>query len=262
MSFTSLHIVKPSPWPFITSLRVLWLAFRVLGALSSVCFIEGAMRLVLVACLGWWSDVSREGSLLGRIGALTYKALWTGIALFIISEVLLFISFFWAFFHFRLVPDITLGGVWPPAGIMAFNPFGVPLLNTTLLLSRGISITWAHMAFLSGKKQQGQVGLTLTLILGLMFSLVQLAEYLAAGFDFSRSVYGRIFLSLTGLHGSHVLIGASFLASILLRNSLNLMSRASHTGFEISAWYWHFVDVVWIFLFSLLYWWGGPYRHL
>lgn len=258
MRFTTLHIVKPSPWPFLTSLRVMCLMLSFLGFLAGYIYVGRALVLVTACRWGWWSDVSREGSLCGSITFLTCKALWTGIALFICSEVLLFASFFWAFFHFSLSPEESLGSLWPPLGVLAFNPFGVPLLNTTLLLRRGISITWAHIGLLAGKPLQSQLGLGLTLVLGLLFSLVQLAEYLTAGFDFSRRVYGSIFLSLTGLHGSHVIIGATFLATLLSRNSLNLVSRASHTGFEIGAWYWHFVDVVWIFLFRLLYWWGGP----
>ena len=168
-----------------------------------------------------------------------------------------FYFFFWAFFHRSLAVNVELGNEWPPLGILAFSPFGVPLLNTVILLSSGVRVTWAHHRLISGNHTQTKVSLALTVLLGVYFTILQGAEYYEARFTFADSVYGSTFFLATGFHGIHVIVGTIFLTICLVRlNSFNFRFN-HHFGFEAAAWYWHFVDVVWLFLFVRIYWWGG-----
>jgi cytochrome c oxidase subunit 3 len=180
-----------------------------------------------------------------------------GIILFIVSEVLFFISFFWAFFHSRLAPSVEIGITWPPKNIIPFNPFQIPLLNTIILLSSGISVTWAHHRLIENNHTQTIKGLAVTVILGLYFSTLQAFEYIEAPFTFADSVYGSTFYIATGFHGLHVIVGTRFLSVCLYRLLRFQFSHKHHFGFEAAAWYWHFVDVVWLFLFITIYWWGS-----
>lgn len=168
-----------------------------------------------------------------------------------------FISFFWRFFHLRLTQIIELGIKWPPTGIKVFNPFIIPLLNTIILLTSGISITWAHHRLINNNYKQLFYRLLITIILGIYFSLLQLFEYLEASFNISDSSYGSTFFLATGFHGLHVLIGTTFLIICFIRNILIHFSANHHFGFEAAAWYWHFVDIVWLFLYISIYWWGN-----
>jgi len=177
--------------------------------------------------------------------------------LFILSEICFFFSFFWAFFHSSLVPTIELGSVWPPQGIEVLNPFSVPLLNTAVLLSSGATVTWAHHAIISGKRDEAIQGLFLTLILGALFTSLQVMEYIEASFCIADSVYGSVFFVATGFHGLHVIIGTTFLAVCWFRLLYHQFTRHHHFGFEAASWYWHFVDVVWLFLYVCIYWWGS-----
>jgi cytochrome c oxidase subunit 3 len=174
-----------------------------------------------------------------------------------VSEVLFFFRFFWAFFHRRLSPTIEIGIQWPPIGISPFNPFQVPLLNTIILLSSGFTVTWAHHAIIENNFSQAWQRLTLTVILGVYFTILQGIEYWEARFSISDSVYGSTFFLATGFHGIHVIIGTTFLAVCLIRLNIKHFSINHHFGFEAAAWYWHFVDVVWLFLFITIYWWGS-----
>ena len=151
---------------------------------------------------------------------------------------------------------LEIGLMWPPTLVNSFNPFGVPLLNTTILLSSGLSITWAHHALLEGQHSLTLYGLGLTILLGVYFTIVQAYEYNQAPFNLRDSCYGRCFFVATGFHGLHVLIGTILLLVRLFRLIAGRMSNSHHFGFESAAWYWHFVDVVWIFLFISIYWWG------
>ena len=177
--------------------------------------------------------------------------------LFILSEVCLFFSFFWAFFHSSLVPTVEIGAVWPPRGVDPLNPFSVPLLNTVVLVSSGATVTWTHHAIISGKRKEAIIGLVFTVFLGILFTGLQAMEYYEAPFTISDSVYGSTFFLTTGAHGAHVLIGSSFLLVCLLRLIYYQFTRHHHFGFEAAVWYWHFVDVVWLFLFIFMYWWGS-----
>lgn len=205
----------------------------------------------------WWRDVTREGALQGFHTGLVVSGLRWGIILFITSEILFFFAFFWAFFHSSLSPSLEIGCSWPPSAIWPINPFSIPLLNTLLLLSSGVRVTWAHHALMCGCKMATRRGLVVTIVLGGYFTILQAAEYSTAPFSLADSVYGRTFFVTTGFHGTHVLIGTTLLIICLLRTTKYQFSKQHHFGFEARAWYWHFVDVVWIFLYVFMYWWGA-----
>jgi cytochrome c oxidase subunit 3 len=219
----------------------------------------GVVSLVLVSLVAfqWWRDVRREATLQGLHTSEVELNIRWGIALFIVSEVLFFFSFFWAYFHIMLSPRLDVGLVWPPIGVLEFNPLLVPLLNTTILLSSGLTVTWAHHAIIISNYKEAVLGLGLTVGLGVYFTLIQGYEYITSYFRLSDSVYGSCFFVATGFHGLHVLIGSTFLLTCLVRLYLGQFSSAHHFGLEAAAWYWHFVDVVWIFLFLRVYWWGS-----
>lgn len=205
----------------------------------------------------WWRDIRREGAIQGIHTSIVELGLRWGIALFIISEVFFFVRFFWAFFHARLSPNVEVGAVWPPFGIKVFNPFQVPLLNTVILISSGIRVTWAHHTLIIGNYSQTKLGLSLTVVLGFYFRFLQILEYYEASFTFADRIYGSTFFIATGFHGLHVIIGTLFLLVILFRHIKYEFRKNHHFGFEAAAWYWHFVDVVWLFLYIMIYWWGS-----
>lgn len=155
--------------------------------------------------------------------------------LFILSEVCLFFSFFWAFFHSSLAPTIDMGGIWPPVGVNPLDPFSIPLLNTAILLSSGATVTWAHHGIISGKRKEAIRSLALTVVLGLIFTGLQGMEYYEAPFTISDSVYGSSFFVTTGAHGGHVLIGSMFLLVCLYRLVNFQFTRHHHLGFEAAA---------------------------
>nr|YP_010271063.1 cytochrome c oxidase subunit III [Spinactaletes boneti]UJY98021.1 cytochrome c oxidase subunit III [Spinactaletes boneti] len=257
----SFHLVDQSPWPITGSIGALTLVTgvtKMFNAFNPNLLFLGVMLLILV-CYQWWRDVSREGALQGLHTKIVMTGLRWGMILFIASEVLFFASFFWAFFHSSLAPNMELGLKWPPTGIEVFNPFQVPLLNTVVLLSSGVTVTWAHHAIMEGNHTQAVNSLIITVILGLYFTALQGMEYLEAPFTIADSVYGSTFYMATGFHGLHVIIGTSFLIVCLVRLLMNQFSEYHHFGFEAAAWYWHFVDVVWLFLYLSIYWWGGNF---
>ena len=174
--------------------------------------------------------------------------------LFIASEVMFFVAFFWAFFASALFP---VGGVWPPEEIITFEVFDLPLMNTLVLLLSGCTVTWAHHALLNDNRKDFMIGLFLTIILGLFFTGLQAVEYSHAAFSFTDGIYPSVFFMATGFHGFHVIVGTIFLIVCFFRGYLGHFTPDQHFGFEAAAWYWHFVDVVWLFLFVAIYWWGG-----
>jgi cytochrome c oxidase subunit 3 len=222
------------------------------GLILSLAFV-----LLFIVMFNWWRDVIRESSYQGWHTFIVQRGLRIGMILFIVSEVLFFFSFFWAFFHSALAPDISLGSVWPPVGIEVLNAFEVPLLNTAILLSSGATITWSHNAIIIGERFNTILGLILTILLGFVFTILQGLEYFEASFTIADSAYGSTFFVATGFHGLHVIIGTSFLAVCLWRIINHHLTRNHHNGFEAAIWYWHFVDVVWVFLFTTIYWWGS-----
>jgi len=254
------HLVDQSPWPLTGALGALILTTGVVKwfhTFNISLFLAG-LTILGITCVQWWRDISRERTFQGLHTTIVAKGMRWGIILFITSEVLFFFSFFfWAFFHRRLAPTIEIGLAWPPTGIYPFNPIQVPLLNTIILLASGVTVTWAHHGLIENKFTQTTQGLTLTVILGGYFTLLQAMEYVEASFTIADSAYGATFFVATGFHGLHVIIGTTFLLTCLLRHKKCHFSRGHHFGFEAAAWYWHFVDVVWLFLYITIYWWGS-----
>lgn len=253
------HLVEKRPWPLTASLG----AFLIASGLVQWFHLFNSSLILLglfstnLSAFQWWRDVAREATLQGLHSAKVLVGLQIAILLFILSEILFFFSFFWAFFHRTLNATIELGGVWPPVYVIPFNPFQVPLLNTAILLSSGVSVTWAHQAVINNNHTQATQALILTCSLGLYFTALQALEYYQASFSIADSVYGRTFFVATGFHGLHVLIGTSFLLICLIRIYLAHFTNNHHIGLEASIWYWHFVDVVWLFLYVSIYWWGS-----
>jgi len=252
------HIVDISPWPLTGALGRIFLTRGMAAWMNKYddTIMYLGLIIIVLTIVQWWRDVSREATFQGKHTKKVERGIRLGMILFISSEVAFFFAFFWAFFHSSLRPNVELGRIWPPAGIMPINPFDVPLLNTVILLSRGCSITWAHIAIIEDKWIEANISLMLTVALGVYFTFVQAAEYVMSSFTISDSVYGRTFFVATGFHGLHVLIGTAFIAVMLYRHNFFQFSKSHHFGFEARAWYWHFVDVVWLFLFICIYWWG------
>nr|AMO27012.1 cytochrome c oxidase subunit III [Amynthas sp. 2 LZ-2016] len=253
------HLVEYSPWPLTSSLGAFTLAIGLASwfhGYGMSCFII-AIPLIIMSMYQWWRDVVREGTYMGHHTSPVAVGLRWGMILFITSEVMFFFAFFWAFFHSSLAPSPEIGCSWPPTGISPLNPFSVPLLNTAVLLASGVTVTWAHHSLMSGSRMNTLQALTITVLLGGYFTILQAGEYVAAPFTIADSVYGTTFFVATGFHGLHVLIGSSFLLICLLRTLLHHFSSGHHFGFEAAAWYWHFVDVVWICLYLCIYWWGS-----
>nr|YP_009307956.1 cytochrome c oxidase subunit III [Myrianida brachycephala]AOR87129.1 cytochrome c oxidase subunit III [Myrianida brachycephala] len=253
------HLVEYSPWPLIGSLGAMTLTSGLAAWFhnsSMLCMVLGLI-IILLTMVQWWRDVVREATFLGHHTSFVISGLRWGMILFIASEILFFFAFFWAFFHSSLAPSLELGCNWPPTGISPLNPFAIPLLNTAVLLASGVSVTWAHHSLMENKLTSSIQSLSITVMLGAYFTFLQGMEYLEAPFSIADSVYGATFFVATGFHGLHVIIGSLFLFICLYRMTLYQFSSSHHFGFEAAAWYWHFVDVVWIFLFMCIYWWGS-----
>nr|AML25619.1 cytochrome c oxidase subunit III [Staphylinidae sp. BMNH 1274669] len=253
------HLVDVSPWPLLGALGAMITMIGIIKwfhMFTNKLFLLGLLITVMIM-YQWWRDISREGTFQGLHTFTVTMGLRWGMILFITSEIFFFISFFWGFFHSSLAPTIELGMLWPPQGIQTFNPMQIPLLNTLILLTSGLTVTWAHHSLMENNYQQTTQGLTLTVLLGFYFSLLQGYEYMEASFTISDAIYGASFFMATGFHGLHVLIGSTFLLVCLLRHLNNHFSSIHHFGFEAAAWYWHFVDVVWLFLYISIYWWGS-----
>lgn len=258
------HLVDPSPWPLLTSVALLIMAVSAVmcfhgfdygGYLLSLGF-----TLTVGAMVLWFRDVISEATYLGNHTHQVRRGLTIGFVLFVISEVFAFLSIFWAFFHSSLSPDVTLGQTWPPYGVVALDPFAIPLLNTILLLSSGGFITWAHHALIQGGENSRRAaiyGTLLTIIFAILFTGLQYYEYAEAGFTIADSVFGSAFFASTGLHGLHVIVGTLFITVGFIRIISYQLTDGHHNGFEAAILYWHFVDVVWLFLFLSVYYWGG-----
>ena len=252
------HLVEVRPWPLTTAAG----AFCITSGITvwfhthTVSLLLIGLALTSLSAIQWWRDVIREATFIGHHTSYVTKGLRLGIILFILSEVCFFFAFFWAFFHRRLSPTPEIGCCWPPIGIKPLNPFSVPLLNTAVLLASGVTVTWAHHRLIEGNRSNALQSLSITVILGIYFTFLQANEYLEAPFTIADSVYGSTFFVSTGFHGLHVLIGSTFLLVNLVRTYFHHFSTGHHFGFEAAAWYWHFVDVVWICLYICIYWWG------
>lgn len=255
------HMVTPSPWPFLTALHAF---VMILGGVmymhfynnGGYFFLFGLLNLLYVVVL-WLRDVIREGTFEGMHTKIVQKNLKFGFALFIISEIMFFFGFFWAFFYCSLSPSVEIGCIWPPVGIQPINPWKLPLLNTMLLLLSGVFITIVHINMRLGKAIVVYEYYVYTLICGIFFTCIQIYEYINAPFTIADSIYGSTFYMLTGFHGVHVLAGSIFIIVCFIRTIYGHFTRNHHVGFECAAWYWHFVDVVWLFLYLSVYVWGS-----
>lgn len=253
------HLVDKRPWPLTGSIRAIMLTTGLVKWFHqfNIDLLIFGVLVILLTIVQWWRDVVRESTYQGLHTKKVVIGLRWGMILFIISEVFFFFSFFWAFFHRRLSPAVEVGIIWPPLGIQPFNPFQIPFLNTVILLSSGATVTWAHHAIIESDYFQSLQRLGLTINLGFYFTVLQIFEYNEASFTIADSVYGSTFFVATGFHGLHVIIGSLFLSVCWYRLYKCHFSRDHHFGFEAAVWYWHFVDVVWLFLFVCIYWWGG-----
>nr|AVN67429.1 cytochrome c oxidase subunit 3 [Gromphadorhina oblongonota] len=253
------HLVDKSPWPLTGAIGAMIMMIGLIKwfHLFNQELMMVGMMIMILTMIQWWRDIVREGTYQGLHTNFVTKGLRWGMILFITSEVFFFLSFFWAFFHSSLSPTIDIGSLWPPLGVEPFNPLQIPLLNTAILLSSGVTVTWAHHGLLENNYNQALQGLFMTVILGLYFTALQAYEYIEAPFTIADSVYGSTFFMATGFHGLHVIIGTTFLLTCLLRHMFLHFSSFHHFGFEAAAWYWHFVDVVWLFLYISIYWWGS-----
>lgn len=257
----SFHLVDPSPWPLVSAFgafalttgTVLYL-HKYKGGFSLVQL--GVLIIIYVMCT-WWRDVIREALFEESHNKRVQRGLRLGVILFIVSEVMFFFSFFWAYFYFSSTPNFSPLSSWPPRSIKLPEPFGMALLNTCLLLTSGASITWAHHATLLGSKRHTIVSLSYTIFFAVLFMKIQLYEYKMSTFSINSGIYGSCFYMLTGFHGFHVFVGTVALLVSLVRCSQNHLTLTQHIGLESAIWYWHFVDVVWILVFVAIYWWGS-----
>lgn len=256
---TPFHLVEVSPWPLFASIRALGLTFGGIYwwhyDITWIVKIGIAFNLIISFC--WFGDVIKE-NMRGFHNSIVMFGFRFGMILFILSEVLFFFSFFWAYFHKCWGPQSELGFSWPPIdfGKIIIDPFSIPLLKTVVLLSSGGRVTWAHHSLVNQRFDQAYIGLLITVLLGSYFLFLQGNEYFMRRFSIKRTVYGTVFFMLTGFHGFHVTIGTVLLLVCFLRHLRIHFSREQHVGFEASAWYWHFVDVVWLFLYFFIYWYG------
>ena len=261
------HLVEPSIWPLAGSIAALGLTGGLVLFMHdiSTAVLPIGVLMVLFTMTGWWMRVVKEATYEGHHTEVVQISMRYGMLFFIASEVMFFAAFFWAYFDVALFPDQlkqfsrveVTGGVWPPEGVLTFDPFDLPFLNTMILLLSGCTVTWAHHALQQGDRQAALQGLGITVLLGLSFTGLQAYEYSHAAFGFRDGIYSSTFYMATGFHGFHVMIGTIFLAVCWLRTYLGHFKPDHHFGFEAAAWYWHFVDVVWLFLFVCIYWWGA-----
>lgn len=255
------HLVSPSPWPLDTSTCLLIMTCS--GVLTMHSFSHASFFLFsgffcLISCMSlWFRDIISEGTYLGNHTLAVQRGLNMGVALFIVSEALFFLAIFWAYFHSALSPTVELGAHWPPMGIEAINPFELPLINTVILLSSGFTVTYAHHSLIQGNRKGALNGLVYTVILAIIFTVFQAVEYSVSFFTISDGTFGSCFYFGTGFHGLHVIIGTAFLAVGLWRLLAYHLTENHHLGLESGILYWHFVDVVWIFLFISIYYWGS-----
>ena len=262
------HIVRPSIWPFIGSIAAGLFVMGIVWFMHDIKLAEFNIGIkgiaigfiaILLVMFFWWKDVIYETVTEKVHNKITEVGMRYGMALFIASEVMFFVAFFWAFFNGAFYPTEAIGFTWPPQGLEVIPAFPLPFLMTLILLLSGCTVTWAHHAILEGHNDQAVQALGLSVFLGFVFLCFQVYEYDHAKFGFSEGIYPSAFYMATGFHGFHVFVGTVFLAVCWWRAAQGHFTKDKHFGFEAAAWYWHFVDVVWLFLFVAVYWWGNSF---
>ncbi len=270
------HIVRPSIWPLIAAFAGGILATGLVMYMHEVRLfadaengVEGfavglkgvylGLLAVVFVMFMWWKDIIYEAVTEKVHTPIAMVGMRYGMSLFIASEVMFFVAFFWAYFNAAFYPTAEIGFVWPPADIHTIDPFDLPLMMTMILLLSGCTVTWAHHAILEGKNDQVVKALGLSVLLGVVFLGFQVYEYAHAHFKFTDGVYASTFFMATGFHGFHVFVGTVFLFVCWARAKKGHFTPKGHFGFEAAAWYWHFVDVVWLFLFVAIYFWGTTF---
>jgi cytochrome c oxidase subunit 3 len=255
------HLVSPSPWPITSSFALLSLTTSGVlcmhGYRNAYIIFFMAFTTIVYSMILWFRDVISEGTYIGNHTLAVQHGINIGFALFIISEIFFFLAIFWAFFHSAISPDVEVGGQWPPAGIQTINPFELPLLNTIILLSSGVTVTYAHHSLIQGNRAGTLYGLLFTIALATIFTSLQGVEYSVSSFTISDGVFGSCFYFGTGFHGLHVLIGTIFICVGLWRVLAYHLTTNHHLGLEAGILYWHFVDIVWLFLYIFIYYWGS-----
>ena len=255
------HLVSPSPWPLLVCVSLFGITTSGVSSMHNFNISEDVLAITFISIIAtmsfWFRDIISEGTYLGNHTLAVQRGLSMGVILFIVSEALFFLAIFWTFFHSALSPGLEVGGQWPPNGIDSINAFELPLLNTMLLLGSGFSITYAHHGIINGNRAAGLNGIGLTVALATAFTIFQGVEYTVSTFTISDSTFGSCFYFGTGFHGLHVIIGTAFIAVSLWRLIAYQFTLNHHLGLESSILYWHFVDIVWLFLFLAVYYWGS-----
>ena len=254
------HLVNPSPWPFTGTVAAFLLATGGVWYMheDKPWLLAAGFAVLLYTFFGWWRDVVREARRDRAHTSPVQHGLRMGMVLFIASEVMFFFAFFWAYFN-ASIPALSFvsSPTWPPEGVVPLETWGLPFLNTLILLTSGATVTYAHHAVRAGEQRKSVIGILLTVVLGALFLCLQAVEYGHAAFSFTDGIYSSTFYMATGFHGFHVFVGVCFLTVCLFRAKAGHFTAEQHVGFEAAAWYWHFVDVVWLFLFTCVYWWGS-----
>lgn len=269
------HLVNPSPWPFAVSFSSLntFMGFVLILMEAYEGFAIFVCSFFLLCCsvFNWFEEIISETKFNGTLTQEVVRGLKLGMFLFIVSEIMFFVAFFWAYYHFALAPAFQIGSFWPPRAIQIFDESGIPLSNTLILLLSGVFVTWTHRELVVKhkifskenrvtsfkRKWDGMFSLFIAICLAFLFTACQIREYLTSGFHMADAVYASSFYMATGFHGFHVILGTIFLMASYFRLLFFHFTEESHLGLEFAIWYWHFVDVVWLFLFISIYWWGG-----
>lgn len=258
------HLVDPSPWPFLAAMSAFVMAAGFIFYMHEMG--DGlipliGLALVCIVAFLWWRDIVDEAENQGHHTPVVQLHMRYGVFMFIVSELMFFVAWFWAYFDASLFPDEIIqearmaytSGVWPPLSIRTFDAWDLPFINTLVLLLSGFAVTWAHHALIHDDRKTVILGLSSAVILGLLFTALQALEYSHAAFSMDGGLYPSTFYMATGFHGFHVIIGTICLFVMLVRTIRGHFTPDHHFGFEAAAWYWHFVDVVWIFLFIFIY---------
>ena len=253
------HLVDQSQWPILVSMTVFSQAYNTVQYLGRTGDIERIKELGIVLALQvivWTRDIIREGNA-GSHTVKVERGQKLGFILFVLSEIMQFVSFFWCYLHSSQAPAVEIGAMWPPAGIPVINYMALPLLGTAVLLGSSQVLTISHHAVISGNKSLATTSLQITVIQGAFFLVLQYNEYKYSEFELSDSIFGNIFFFTTGLHALHVIVGVLALGISVIRLARDNYTSEHHTALEQGVYYYHFVDVIWIIVYIIYYWFGS-----